>query len=89
MKRDCGKGELIPVAYEVVLATGQSDEESKWKFDSMVEAQKKFDELQATLVPCSSLRLYVKDKQGYANCILNHTITLQGKEIKTDRRNEL
>lgn len=92
MKRDCGMGELIPNKFEVVHVIGQSDDENVSEFDTLEQAKTEFDKV-AILVKqtkCSDARLYVKDKKGYANCILMLIHMNDGRvELCTNRIAEL
>lgn len=89
MKRDCGQGELKPVKYQVVSTIGQSDNEHVNTFSNLADAEMLFVVTEKRLTPCSDVRLYAVDKQGYANCVIMTIVTLQGQVNKTDRRNEL
>jgi hypothetical protein len=89
MKRDCGKGELIPIKWVVVSCFGQSDDEIESKYDSLGAAQIEFNRIAKGLVNCSDVRLYAKDKQGYMNCVLSIMITLKGERFEKNRLNEL
>lgn len=89
MKRDCGVGELKPVRWQVVSTIGKSDDESVNKFDTREQAETLFFVTEKSLTPCSDVRLYAVDKQGYMNCIMMTIVTAQGETNKTDRRSEL
>ena len=91
MKRDCGIGELIPVAYEVVSCHGQSDDESVMKFVTLGEATACYDSVVPTVkaAPYSDVRLYAKDRQGYMNCIKSLIHCADGSLNTTDRVVEL
>lgn len=89
MKRDCGKGELVPYRYEIVHVVGRSDKEFKTPVTA-TEADAKFEEILSRLIPYSNIMLYALDKQGYANCIRSVWVTQDGKlSVATDRRSEL
>lgn len=91
MKRDCGEGDLIPVEWEVLSVIGQSDDEDIQVFQHYDEAMIAYNKLVSKIneTPCSNVRLYAKDKQGYANCILTLTHCFNGEKITTDRTKEL
>ncbi len=72
MKRDCGDGELCPIEWEVVSCIDQSDDETVTEYITFEEARKVYGSILPELIPRSNVRLYAKDKQGYANCILSY-----------------
>lgn len=91
MKRDCGQGELIPIKYVVVSCYGESDDETESSFDSLELALKNF-EIQVENrknVKCSNVRLYVKDKQNYMNCVKSWMLDFNAVTSVTDRLSEL
>jgi len=79
MKRDCGKGELIPTAWLVVSCTGIADHEAELSFTTRAEAEISFHEILQQLVPYSNVRLYARDKQGYENCMKHSSMDKKGK----------
>lgn len=91
MKRDCGNGELIPVKWEVVWCVGQSDSEKERGFSTRESALEVFEELCCVIRNdrCSNVRLYAKDKAGYANCMKSFTVCVDGSVNETDRMSEL
>lgn len=88
MKRDCGKGELIPIRYSISWNVGNTDKEQYRDISSHLS--KDFDYILATLPPLSNIRMYVHDKEGYCNCIRSTYIDSKGvaKEV-TNRLEEL
>lgn len=91
MKRDCGIGELIPVKFEVVSCLGKSDVETETSHATLKEASEEFAKRKSASAgrPCSNVRLYAKDKAGYANCVQSWVLTKQGEETETNRLKEL
>lgn len=91
MKRDCGSGELIPTKWVVVSASGQSDDEYETCHDSMELALAEYERrLEHVLhTRCSSVMLYIKDKQGYMNCVKNVINPLTGDIYRRDRTSEI
>lgn len=89
MNRDCGNGELVPIKWSVVQSHPQSDDETEYIVDTLQDALALFEKLSINLQPCSSVRVYAKDKQGYANCVIRKTITANGQVLEIDRRKEL
>lgn len=91
MKRDCGKGELIPIQWSVVWCKGRNDEENERHFSTLDTALELYHTLVEQLKsdPCSNIRLYIQDKAGYANCIMSFSHQADGKFRTTDRRSEL
>ena len=88
MDRDCGKGRLIPVRFNLVWCVGMSDEEQKK--DVSDPSSTEFESILKGLPPCSNIRLYAWDKQGYANCIKSAYIDKEGLVAdSTDRLHEL
>ena len=87
MKRDCGKGELIPHRYEIVYHVGMSD--NKVKMPATGPNDPKFEEVLSRLIPHSHIMLYALDKQGYANCIRSVALSRAGEVSIRDRRAEL
>jgi len=85
MNRDCGKGKLIPIRYELVWCVGQSDDETKRSISDPSSIE--YDELLATLPPFSNISMYACDKQGYANCIRSTFIDAKG--VVTEGANRL
>jgi len=71
MKRDCGKGELIPFVWKVLSCKGMDDRERCSIHKTEEEAIAAFDKRKVELsqIKFSNVRLYVGDKQGYLNCI--------------------
>lgn len=69
MKRDCGDGLLVPIAFAVVSCTGKSDRETVTQHKTQNEYDARVK--QVMRVPYSDVRMYAKDRQGYANCILS------------------
>jgi hypothetical protein len=86
MKRDYGKGELIPVEWEVVSCEDKSKKERVKSFKSEDEALEDFKVRKSTL-QCGSVRLYIKDKEGYCNCVLSYFMDAAGTVSIMDRRN--
>jgi hypothetical protein len=91
MKRDCGTGELIPVRFEVVSCKGTNDKEKESRHATLVEALAEYNHRTAMLhdIKCSDVRLYAKDKQGYANCIKSWMLDASGVVHERDRLEEL
>lgn len=89
MKRDCGKGDLIPIRWELVYSPPYSDKELVTKFKTLDEAMPSWNERSKILVACSNLRLYAVDKKGYANPVMSIFINVNGIVQTTDRRSEL
>jgi hypothetical protein len=91
MKRDNGKGELVPAGYEVVSCSGPSDHETVSSHATLEFALAVYEATKATLKTTkgSDVRLYVKDKQGYMNCIKSWIYTARGVEHESDRLQEL
>ena len=90
MKRDCGKGELIPVAFIVRISTGKNDTETRTKFASLAEAIGAFDKALGSIKePHSAVALYAKDRAGYENCILSAFWSDSEEAKVTNRLNEL
>ncbi len=91
MKRDCGEGELKPVKWEVVSSVGRTDFGTECEYSSKKEAIAEFESVKKALEDklCSSIRLYAKDKQGYANCVRNWTLTAQGLVLENSRMDQL
>lgn len=87
MNRDCGKGRLIPVRFSLVWCVGMSDEEQKK--DISEPNSDEFETILKKLPPCSNIRLYAWDKQGYANCIKSSFIAKDGLVTHTSRVHEL
>lgn len=90
MKRDCGQGELIPIKWVVVSCQGRSDHEIEQSFPTLELALINYKEqLEYVLAtPCSDVRLYAKDKQGYMNC-MKMAIHSLSEITYTDRLSEL
>jgi len=88
MKRDCGKGELVPAYWRVLYCASESDKEGKHDKLTKDEALKIFDDLCKILKDnkFADVRLYVCDKQGYANCVRSWS---QLNGLTTDRLNEI
>lgn len=88
MKRDCGKGELIPDAWDLAYCSGPFDREFRCRYHDQAEAEKAFEAQRNNLarIPYSDVRLYVGDKEGYKNCILYWS---QKSGIVIDRRSKL
>jgi hypothetical protein len=91
MKRDCGPGDLIPYKWEVVSCKGMSDDETKSTHDTLELAKIEFEKrlLDVKETNCSNIRLYVKDKKGYMNCIRHWSKMANGEIMDTNRFNEL
>lgn len=90
MKRDCGQGELKPIAWEVVSTQGKSDDETVTSHATLDFALATYEARVAlATMPCSNVRLYAKDKQGYANCIKSFIRTAQNEVHTTSRLHEL
>lgn len=91
MKRDCGKGELIPIKFVIVSCVGQSDDEKEQEFNTLDFALSAYRAQVSILkdIKCSDVRLYIKDKQGYMNCIKSWILCKDGKINETDRTSEL
>lgn len=91
MKRDCGPGDLIPIKYEVVSCAGKTDTEVVTKHNTLQEALAEHENRKTKLagVVCSNIRLYAKDKKGYANCVKRWMIDARGEVGEVDRTNEL
>jgi hypothetical protein len=89
MKRDCGKGELIPISWTVMVSEGQNDDEVEFNGLTFEAANQLFEEKAKHIGNCSSVRMYCKDKKGYMNWIRSQTLTLKGERFDRDRRNEL
>jgi len=88
MQRDCGKGRLIPHSYLILYCVGMDDTEQKETVSGPYSSR--FDEILATLPPFSNIRLYVRDKQGWANCLYSVTLSSTGEQSTSpDRRGEL
>ncbi len=88
MKRDCGKGELIPSNFVIKYYKGKADQELSKPATGPDDTA--FDTIQKELAPCGNVRLYVCDKAGYCNCIRSASRMPNG-ELKQgiDRRTEL
>lgn len=91
MKRDCGPGELIPNKWVVVSTSGQNDCEHETRHDSMELALAEFERrlVHVLATKCSGVRLYIKDKQGYMNCVKNVINPLTGDIYRRDRTSEI
>lgn len=87
MNRDCGKGRLIPVRFNLVWSVGQSDEEQSKDVSEPNTGE--FEVILKELPPCSNVRLYAWDKQGYANCIKYSYVSKDGLVTSSSRLHEL
>ena len=86
MKRDHGPGELIISEYVVVFCSGKSDTEYESSHNTLDFALSVFDSRVDVLKdkPCSDVRLYIKDKKGYMNCMKTWMHCHDGKIITTN-----
>lgn len=88
MKRDCGKGELIPLNFLIKYHTGKADREQTKSATGPDDVA--FDTIQKELTPYGDIRLYVRDKAGYCNCIRSVSCMPNGEfKQNIDRRKEL
>jgi hypothetical protein len=88
MKRDCGKGDLIPYEWKLKYLLGDTDKELTRLANGPNDPQ--FEQIAAMLPPCGNVRLYAYDRQGYANCIRSLFKSGDGNiQQGTDRRHEL
>lgn len=93
MKRDCGKGELVPVGFRVAYCKGMKDKEVMSKpISTLEDALFTYNTIlnDVKSEPFSDVRLYAEDRKKYMNCIRATYISADG-EINTslDRVGEL
>ena len=88
MKRDCGKGELIPIRFVIKYCPTKADKELSRLATGLNDPA--YEAIQQTLVPYGNVRLYACDKAGYCNCIRSTHCSPTGElSHSTDRRTEL
>ena len=78
--RDCDpmKRELIPSVWEVVHCKGEDGRDLVTTHKSEDEALQEYQRILGEIktIPCSNVRLYVGDKEGYRNCLMSDCINV-------------